>query len=37
MLPPSRVTAVVRTADLYLEDLNSTAFDYLEGRLLSIA
>lgn len=36
-LPPATVTAFLRTTALFLEDLNSTAFDYQEGQLLSIA
>ncbi|DBA74581.1 TPA: hypothetical protein ACH3X2_009453 [Trebouxia sp. C0005] len=36
-LPPARVTAVVRNVDVFLEDLTSTAADYQEGQLLSIA
>jgi len=36
-LPPASVTAIVRNVDIYLEDLDSTAADYEEGRLLSIA
>ncbi|KAL0035306.1 hypothetical protein WJX77_000193 [Trebouxia sp. C0004] len=36
-LPPARVTAIVRNVDVFLEDLTSTAADYQEGQLLSIA
>ena len=36
-LPPASVTAVVRNVDVFLEDLTSTATDYQEGQLLSIA
>ena len=37
LLPPAKVTAIVRNLDVFLEDLNSTAADYQEGQLLSIA
>ena len=36
-LPPASVIAIVRSVDLFLEDLDSTAADYQEGQLLSIA
>ncbi|DBB14474.1 TPA: hypothetical protein ACH3X3_004761 [Trebouxia sp. C0006] len=36
-LPPASVTAIVRNVDVFLEDLTSTAADYQEGQLLSIA
>lgn len=35
-LPPASVKAIVRSVDLFLEDLDNTTADYREGQQLSL-